>query len=240
MGWSYNFWMGNFYPKGLTSAEFLTEYSKHFDTVEVDSTFYGIPYESTVLRWKAQTPPDFWFSLKFPRTITHEKMLKDCEQDVEGFIERISLLQGKLGPLLLQFPYGFKPEHLHVLNGLLPNLPKGHRFVVEVRNKKLLDDNLYSLLRNNGVALAIVDHPLMPKLDETTADFAYIRWEGDRRKVKGTVGEIEVERNNDIRAWAEKIKTLLDNSMEVFGYFSKYYSGHPPSDAKQLLQLLNY
>jgi len=240
MGWSYNFWMGNFYPKGLTSAEFLTEYSKHFDTVEVDSTFYGIPYESTVLRWKAQTPPDFWFSLKFPRTITHEKMLKDCEQDVEGFIERISLLQGKLGPLLLQFPYGFKPEHLHVLNGLLPNLPKGYRFVVEVRNKKLLDDNLYSLLRNNGVALAIVDHPLMPKLDETTADFAYIRWEGDRRKVKGTVGEIEVERNNDIRAWAEKIKTLLDNSMEVFGYFSKYYSGHPPSDAKQLLQLLNY
>ena len=223
----------------MAASEFLAEYSKHFDTVEVDSTFYGIPYKSTVIRWKAQTYADFSFSLKFPRAITHEKMLKDCEKDVERFIERISLLQGKLGPLLLQFPYGFKPEHLHVLNDFLPSLPKGYRFVVEVRNKNLLDDNLYSLLRKNGVALAIVDHPFMPKLDATTADFTYIRWEGDRRKVKGTLGEVEVDRNNDIMAWAKKITTFLDNSMEVFGYFSKYYSGHPPSDAKQLQKFLH-
>jgi uncharacterized protein YecE (DUF72 family) len=126
-----------------------------------------------------------------------------------------------------------------VLNDFLPSLPKGYRFVVEVRNKNLLDDNLYSLLRKNGVALAIVDHPFMPKLDATTADFTYIRWEGDRRKMKGTLGEVKVDRNNDIMAWAKKIKTSLDNSMEVFGYFSKYYSGHPPSDAKQLLKFLH-
>jgi uncharacterized protein YecE (DUF72 family) len=232
--------VGNFYSKGLTATEFLAEYSKHFDTVEVDSTFYGIPYESTVIRWKDQTPSDFLFSLKFPKAITHEKMLRDCEEDVRRFIERISLLQGKLGPLLLQFPYGFKPEHLYMLNAFLPTLPKGYRFVVEVRNKKLLDDKLYSLLRKNDVALAIVDHPFMPNLDAATTDFAYIRWEGDRRKVKGTLGKVEVDRSNDIVTWAEKIKTFLDNSIEVFGYFSKYYSGYPPSDAKQLLQLLNY
>ncbi len=239
MGWSYDFWVGNFYHKGLKATDFLAEYSKHFDTVEVDSTFYGIPYESTVIRWKDQTPSDFLFSLKFPKAITHEKMLKDCEEDVRRFIERISLLQGKLGPLLLQFPYGFKAEHLRVLNDFLPSLPKGHRFVVEVRNKKLLDDKLYSLLRENGVALAIVDHPFMPKLEATTADFAYIRWEGDRRKVKGTLGKVEVDRSNDTVTWTEKIKTFLDNSIEVFGYFSKYYSGHPPSDARQLLKLLH-
>jgi len=240
MGWSYDFWMRNFYPQGLKATEFLAEYSNHFDTVEVDSTFYGIPYKSTVIRWKAQTPTDFLFSLKFPKVITHDKMLKDWEEDAHRFIERISLLQGKLGPLLLQFPHGFKPEYLHILNDFLPSLPKGHRFAVEVRNKKLLDDKLYSLLRENEVAFAIVDHPFMPKLDVTTADFAYIRWEGDRRKVKGTLGKVEVDRNNDIMAWAERIKTFLDNSIEVFGYFSKYYSGYPPSDAKQLLQLINH
>jgi uncharacterized protein YecE (DUF72 family) len=240
MGWSYDFWVGNFYPNGLAASEFLAEYSKHFDTVEVDSTFYGVPYETTVNRWKAQAPSDFLFSLKFPKSITHEKVLKDCEEDVRRFTERISLLEGKLGPLLLQFPYGFKPEHLHALNDFLPTLPKEYHFVVEVRNKKLLDDNLYSLLRENGVALAIVDHPFMPKLDVTTADFTYIRWEGDRRKVKGTLGKVEVDRNNDIVTWAEKIKTFLDNSIEVFGYFSKYYSGHPPSDAKRLLKLLHH
>jgi len=238
MGWSYDFWVGNFYPKGLTSAEFLTEYPKHFDTVEVDSTFYGVPYKSTVMRWKAQTPADFLFSLKFPKVITHEKMLKDCEEDVERFVERISLLQGKLGALLLQFPYGFKPKHVSLLSDFLPMLPKGFRYVVEVRNKKLLEDKLYSLLRENGVALAIVDQPYMPKIEAVTADCTYIRWEGDRRKVKGTLGEIEIDRTNDLIGWTQKIKKFLDNSLEVFGYFSKYYSGYPPADAKQLLKLL--
>jgi uncharacterized protein YecE (DUF72 family) len=238
MGWSYDFWMNDFYPKGTTAKEFLTEYSKHFDTVEVDSTFYGVPYESTILRWKAQTPANFLFSLKFPKAITHEKMLKNCEEDLKRFTERISLLQDKLGPSLLQFPYAFKPEHLPLLSDFLPTLPKKQRFVVEVRNKKLLDNNLFSLLRDNGVAFAIVDQPFIPRLHETTADFTYIRWEGDRRKVKGTLGKLEIDRKNNVIDWAEKIRGFLGNSIEVFGYFSKYYSGYPPSDAEQLLELL--
>jgi uncharacterized protein YecE (DUF72 family) len=236
MGWSYDFWTGDFYPKGMTATEFLGEYSKRFDTVEVDRTFYGVPYESTVLRWKAQTPANFLFSLKVPKAITHEKMLKNCDDDVKRFTERISLLQDKLGPLLLQFPYAFKPEHLPLLSDFLPTLPKKHRFVVEVRNKKLLDDSLLSLLRDNGVAFAIVDQPFMPRLYETTADFTYIRWEGDRRKVKGTLGEVEIDRKNDIVAWVDRIRRFLDNSIEVFGYFSKYYTGYPPSDGEQLLR----
>jgi uncharacterized protein YecE (DUF72 family) len=237
MGWSYNFWAGDFYQKGLAAAEFLTEYSKHFDTVEVDSTFYRIPNTSMVAKWRAQTPEHFLFSAKFPRIITHQKMLRNCEEDVGRFIDRISQLQRKLGPLLLQFPSTFKPEHTHLLRDFLPSLPKGHRLVVEVRNENMMNERLYSLLRENGVALALVDSALMPISDAITSDFTYIRWEGNRKKAKGTMGKTEVDRAEDIKRWAEKIRRLLDVQGEVFGYFSKYYSGSPTNDATQLLKL---
>ena len=237
MGWSYGFWVGNFYPRGLRPGEFLAEYSKRFETVEVNNTFYRVPSENALLKWRNQTPEGFLFSAKFPQIITHKKMLKDCEAELEFFIKRISLLQEKAGPLLLQFPPSFGPEKAILLRDFLPKLPNGHRYVVEVRNRKLLDDKLYSLLRENRIDLAI--SPLMPQTEQVTADFVYIRWEGDRRKVNGALGKVEVDRTDDIRRWAEKIVKLSDETREVFGYFSKYYSGHPPTDAGQLVESLD-
>jgi uncharacterized protein YecE (DUF72 family) len=239
MGWSYDFWAGSFYPKDLAPENYLSEYAKHFDTVELDNTFYRIPSKDTVANWRDHTPKDFVFSVKFPRRITHEKMLRDCEDIVRVFLERVSLLQDKLGPLLLQFPYAFKPEHVNLLRDSLSALPKTHRFVVEVRNKKLLNEGLYSLLRENKTAFALVEQPFMPSTEVMTSDFVYIRLEGDRRKVNGTIGKVEIDRTDDTKRWAEKIRKFLDANTEVFVYFSKFYSGHPPTDAKQLAELLS-
>jgi uncharacterized protein YecE (DUF72 family) len=238
MGWSYDFWVGNLYSKEAKTDEYLTEYAQHFDSVEVDSTFYRIPSEATVRKWFDQTPSGFIFSLKFPRVITHIKMLKDCQPETEAFFRHISRLGSKLGPLLLQFSYAFGKNHVSSLEEFLANLPQKHRIAVEVRNKGLLNDEFYSLLRRREVALAWVDSPFMPKLEVITADFAYIRWEGDRRKVNGLLGKVETDRVGDIEAWAGKVRRLLDDSMEVYGYFSKYYSGYPPTDAGQLLGLM--
>ena len=238
MGWSYDFWTDNFYSRDLAPESFLSEYAKHFDTVEVDNTFYRIPSKDTVAKWRDHTPANFLFSAKFPRRITHEKMLRDSVETANVFLERTSLLGDKLGPLLLQFPYAFKPEHMGLLRDFLSTLPKPRRFVVEVRNKKLLQEELYSLLRDNRTALAMVEQPFMPTTEVVTSDFVYIRLEGDRRKVKGILGKVEVDRADDIKRWAEKIKKLLDLPTDVFVYFSKFYSGYPPADAKQLLELL--
>jgi uncharacterized protein YecE (DUF72 family) len=238
MGWSYDFWVGKLYPEGTASKDFLSEYSKHFNTVEIDSTFYRIPSRETVVKWREQTPEGFLFSAKFPRIITHVKMLQKCEDEVKVFIERISELQNKLGPLLLQFPSAFKPEHIHLLRDFLPTLPKKHRLVVEVRNRKLLEDHFYSVLKENGVVLALVDSPFMPSAEVIRGDFAYVRWEGDRRKVKGLLGQVEIDRTNRIKEWAKRIKAFLDTSKDVFGYFSKYYSGYPSNDADQLLSFI--
>ena len=238
MGWSYKFWVEKLYSKGTNSSNYLTDYSEHFDTVEVDNTFYRIPAKETVIKWRDQTPPEFFFSAKFPQVITHVKMLKNCQMETDRFIEGISGFENKLGPLLLQFPSTFGDAHIDELNDYLSNLPDGYRFAVEARNRKILTDKFYSVLRDNGVALALVDSPFMPEISEITADFVYVRWEGDRRKVKGTLGKVEVDRTEDVKKWSEKIKLFTEDSNEVFGYFSKYYSGFPPADAKELLSLL--
>jgi len=238
MGWSYEFWRGNFYPQDMKIGEALREYSKRFNAVEIDSSFYRIPSQKTVKNWREETPEDFVLTAKFPRKVTHIKMLRDCEDEVEVFIRNISLLGEKLGPLLLQFPSSFKPDNFKLLKDFLDALPKGRRYTVEVRNKNWFNDEFYSLLRDNGVALALLEHPWLPKIDVVTSDFVYVRWEGDPRKVSGTTGKVERERTADVEKWVPRIK-MMSADHDVFGFFSKYFSGHPPTDAKLMVDLLN-
>jgi len=235
MGWSYGFWLGKLYPEDTASSAFLSEYAKHFNTVELDNTFYRIPSVGAVENWKAQTPDGFLFSAKFPRLITHVKMLQDCQSQVDAFLERMSRLRDKLGPLLVQLPPNFKSERFDHLRDFVISLPKGFRFAVEVRNKSMLEERLYAVLRENNVALTWVDHPYLPEITVRTADFAYIRWEGDRKKVNGTLGRKEIDRTERTKVWADRVTNHLESSLDVFGYFSKYYSGYPPADADQLL-----
>ncbi len=238
IGWSYTFWKGNFYPYKTASRDFLSYYATKFDTVEVDSTFYRIPTEQAITNWKNQTPKNFLFSLKFPRIITHIKMLKDCERETNIFLERTKLLEEKLGALLLQFPPTFGINHLNDLNDFLRKLPIQNRYVVEVRDEAFNKEEFYSVLRANNVALAWVDSPNMPQLEEVTSDFLYVRWEGDRSKVKGTLGKIEADIEESLKIWANKLKPFLNHQRHLFGYFGKYYSGYPPSDIYSLLKLL--
>ena len=122
-------------------ADFLGAYAQHFDTVEVDSTYYRIPSESMVRNWRARTPPGFTFAAKFPQVITHEKVLQDCREELANFLRTMSLLEDRLGPLLLQFPYFNKkafarPEDfLARLTPFLEELPGGFQYALEVRNK---------------------------------------------------------------------------------------------------------
>ena len=138
----------------------------------------------------------------------------------------------------MQFPPSFGVEHLPDLADYLKSLPKPNRYVVEVRDEAFLNEEFYSLLKTNGAAFAWVDSPNMPTVMQETADFLYIRWEGDRKKVNGTLGRKEADQSEGLRVWAEKIKPYLNSGTQVHGYFGKYYSGYPPSDINSLLGLL--
>ncbi len=124
-GFAFDDWVGPFYPEGTPKKAYLEAYSRNFRTVEIDSTFYGVPRVSTVEGWYQRTPPGFRFAAKFPRVITHEKMLVDTERETETFIRVMELLGDKLGVLTLQFSYEFEPKYLDRLDAYLGSLPAG-------------------------------------------------------------------------------------------------------------------
>ncbi len=238
MGWSYDFWKGTLYSQNASVDQFLTEYSRHFDTVEVNSTFYRIPLETTVTKWKRQTHENFLFAAKFPRSVTHVKTLPEVKSETERFLRVMSGLGSKLGPLLLQFPITFGQKQTNLLSDFLATLPTNLRYAVEIRNEKLQGSPLHSILNEHNVALVLLDTSSSPSKWEVTSNFAYIRWKGNRKKVKGTIGKTELVRTRDYPLWAERIFELMKSVDEVFGYFSKYYSGNPVDDANHLIENL--
>src|SRR5260370_42258368 len=105
---SANGWQSTFYPAGMKSGDYLKFYGTQFQTVEVDSTFYGTPSAATVEKWYEKTPPDFVFAAKVPQVITHEKVLVDCDSEFEEFVKTMEILGPKLGPLVFQFPFFYR------------------------------------------------------------------------------------------------------------------------------------
>jgi uncharacterized protein YecE (DUF72 family) len=253
--WSTKDWVGSVYTQGTKPAEYIREYATHFDTVEIDSTFYAVPRRSTIEGWRDRTPESFVFAAKAPQVITHEKLMKNCERDATEFLDAMSLLGDRLGPIVFQFPYYAKrrgvtvDEFVSRLDPFLGQLPKDQfRFVVEVRNKTWYSRQLLDVLGNHGVTLAFIEHPWMWRSDQLhkreglfTGPFAYIRWLGDRKgieEITKTWSEPVVDRQADLARWVPLIKNALDNQMDVFGYVNNHYSGHAPGDVYLLRELM--
>src|SRR4051812_2772782 len=141
-GWNYDAWIGPFFPSGTRPVDFLSVYSRAFDTVEVDSTFYAIPPSKTVRGWAERTPRDFKFALKMPQEITHERRLRDVADVTALFFERVRELEDKLGPILIQLGPDFGPVELPALAGFLPTLPSDIQFAIEFRQRGWIHDGL--------------------------------------------------------------------------------------------------
>lgn len=241
-------WPGTFYPAGMKSSEYLSFYATQFKTVEIDSTYYGTPSAATVSRWYQETPPDFIFAAKVPQVVTHEKVLVGCDAEFNEFVKTMSALGEKLGPLVFQFPFFDrckfpKPEgFLAVLGQFLKKLPADHKFAVEIRNKTWLDGRFTDLLREHNVPLALTDTSSMPRpwemksdLDLITADFAYVRWLGDRKGIEAlttTWGKTIIDRRDDLKNWVELFRQLVSRDLKVYAYANNHYAGHGPGTVK--------
>ncbi|UCE24306.1 MAG: DUF72 domain-containing protein, partial [Candidatus Zixiibacteriota bacterium] len=152
-GFSYRDWLGNFYPQFCPQADFLQFYASRFMTVEIDATFYRIPTAETVRKWARTTPDNFRFAAKFPRTVTHEGDLQSRIESARDFTSVMEDLGVKRGPLLLQFPYSFRPDQKEILKAILESLPEGGMFAVELRNRKWLDEKeILKLLDEKNIA----------------------------------------------------------------------------------------
>jgi uncharacterized protein YecE (DUF72 family) len=247
-------WEGSFYPEGMKPADYLNYYAQKFDTVEVDSTYYRTPSEAMVKRWYVQTPKDFLFALKVVQTITHEKVLADCDDDLKHFLAAADQLGEKLGPLLFQFPYFNKkafpnPDAFFArLEPFVKKLPRGYRFAVEIRNKYWLVPKFADMLRARGIAMALIDHPWMPrpaeifkKSDPLTADFTYIRLLGDRKGIEEkteTWDKTIVDRKGELAEWVEIIRKVHQRKVQIFAYANNHYAGHAPATVRVLERML--
>ena len=241
-------WEGSFYPADLKPGEAIRHYAEHFDTVEVDSTFYRAPNPRVVEGWREKTPPGFVFALKVPRTITHEKVLAGCEKEFWEFLAAIDPLGDKIGPLLFQFPYfnkkafGSVDPFLERLAPFLGQLPSAYRYVVETRNKAWLKPTFLDLLRGNKVALALVDHPWMPRakewaerFDSITADFTYVRWLGDRKGIEEqtkTWDQTIVDRTADLQDWIEVMRGFQQRQIRIYAFANNHYAFHAPDTVR--------
>jgi uncharacterized protein YecE (DUF72 family) len=248
-----NGWPGTFYPAGMKPADYLTFYATKFKTVEIDSTYYGPPSSSTVTGWRDKTPPDFIFSAKVPQAITCDKVLVDCEAEFHQFITTMDILGEKLGPLVLQFPYFERwkfpkqEDFLAVLRPFLEKLPTDHKFAIEIRNKTWFNAVLADLLRDYKIALVLQDSPLMPRpwefkeeVDFVTADFVYVRWLGDRKRIEeqtNTWDKTVVDRHEDLTKWVELFRQFLSRDLKVYAYANNHYAGNSPATVKLFWEL---
>src|SRR4029079_726784 len=154
-GWNYEAWIGPFYPVNTRPADFLSVYSRAFDTVEVDSTFYGVPAPTTIESWASRTPPEFVFSLKMPQEVTHEQRLRDTIGVSEQFFGYIRRLRPKVGPILVQLGPDFEPGELPALVDFIGKVPRDLRFAIEFRHRGWITDRVLALLRDRNILLAI-------------------------------------------------------------------------------------
>ncbi len=229
-GWNYPHWRGVFYPPGLLSSQWLEYYAQHFDTVEINATFYGRPRASTLEKWYHVTPPGFLFSVKASRYITHIKRLKDVEDPLDRLYQDIKPLREKLGVILFQFPPNlpFQREQvkafLKLLNSSIPT-------TIEVRHQSFHTPEFFQLLKKHNVAFCISDTAgKYPSLAfQITADFTYIRLHGSRI-LYASCYTLE-----ELQEWVQRIKSW---GVDAYVYFDNDAHGYAPLNAAQLKETL--
>jgi uncharacterized protein YecE (DUF72 family) len=231
-GWNYDDWRGNLYPEGLGKGRWLRRYAEEFDTVEVNSTFYRLASRDAVARWVKETPDDFLFAAKASRYLTHIRRLRDIEQGIERYYERIEPLarSPKLGPIVWQLPANFKAD-AELLAGVLPKLPTG-RHCFEFRHASWFRQEVYDLLGKHGAALVIGDHPKWPfQARELTTDWTLVRLHHGHRGRRGNYSESEIEE------WARRIAQWRRRA-EVLVYFNNDWEGFAVENARSLRRRL--
>jgi uncharacterized protein YecE (DUF72 family) len=233
-GWSYDEWVGKFYPNKSTPK--LTHYSGIFQTVEVDSSFYTIPNPNVAFGWVKHTPEDFRFSLKLPKTITHEMKLRDerVEEELRTFFKVLSPLvsSNKIGVILVQLPPSMRQD-LQTLRRFLELLPRDDmKFAVEFRHRSWWNEETWEVLKSFGVANTMVDEPLLPSQVVVTAPFAYIRWHGRGERVWYDYRYSKSE----ILTWAHKIRSV--RARELFGYWNNHFHANAVLNCLEMMDAL--
>ena len=231
-GYHYKHWIGKFYPKSLKPHEMLGFYTQHFDTVELNNSFYRLPSREAFENWRDSTPKGFCVAVKANRYITHMKKLKDPEAGLSNFLPRAEALEKKLGPIAFQLPPNWNCDTGRLAE-FLEHLPKGQRYSFELRDRSWHTVEVYDLLRRYNAAFCIYELAGFQSPLEITADFTYIRLHGPKeRAYQGSYSRASLMK------WARRIGELCEELKSVFLYFDNDEAGYAARNAAQLKRLL--
>jgi uncharacterized protein YecE (DUF72 family) len=245
-GYSFRDWVGPFYPPGTKPGDFLPHYCRHFEAVEVNSTYYGIPHPRVLEQMQRKTPPNFHFTVKLNRAMTH-----DSSRDPRLYQEFLAVLEplkqaGKYDGLLAQFPWGFKrtPDSLAHLGALRELLP-GEPLFVEFRHDSWLVPGFEEWLREKGLGYCSVDEPrlrgLIPPIARITSQDAYVRFHGrNARNWWGGPGDrYDYEYSEgELREWLQKITELAERARRTYLFFNNCHAGQAARNAKLMQELI--
>lgn len=245
-GWSYDDWVGTFYPKGITSKDFLYYYSNVFYTNEINTTFYNIPSRWVVNNWMKRTPKEFLFTAKVPQVITHKHKLdlERCSADLDYFLGVMDPLiaSKKLLAFLIQLPPSFKKdEHFGALKDFVKNWPddwkeRGYYLAIEFRDLSWMKEDTFEYLRKNELTYCAVIEPLLPpRMDVTNPEFVYIRFHGFGKKIWFNYFFSEEE----IKNYSMSIKEVIQKSKRVGIYFNNHFTGYATKNSLMMMKALN-
>ena len=228
-GWNYSDWRSRFYPDKLAQNKWLGYYAAHFDTVEINNSFYRLPEKRTFESWRDQSPDTFVFAVKASRYLTHIKKLKDPEEPLDRLLSHSAGLGAKRGPILYQLPPRWRAD-VDRLEHFLKLLPKDVRSALEFRDNSWQTEEVWSLLERYSAAYCIMDHPGLPLHVKTTADFSYVRMHYGESMRGNYSGE-------QLKVWAGRIEKLLKNG-DVYVYFNNDQRGFAVKNAVALKRML--
>ncbi|MCD2323771.1 DUF72 domain-containing protein [Sphingomonas sp. IC-56] len=230
-GWIYPHWRGRFYPDRLAVKNWFAFYAEHFDTVEINNSFYRLPKPETFDAWAAQAPGGFRYAVKANRFLTQAKKLKDCEEPLERMMPAIRHLGQTLGPILYQLPPRFR-LNLERLDSFLQLAPKDVTNVFEFRDKSWYIDEVFALLERHGASFCAHDMPELQSPALAVGPIAYVRFHGGEGKYWGRYSD---ER---LLAWADWMVAEARGGREVWAYFNNDIDAHAIHDAQTLKAMI--
>lgn len=226
-GWEYDHWRGTFYPVDLPKERWLEHYVTHFETVELNASFYRLPAASTFGRWAGRVPSGFRFAVKASRYLTHVKRLNDPEEPLDRLWSRANRMGDRLGPMLYQLPPRWRPN-LERLGQFLEALPRGVDQAVEFRDSRWYRPEVLALLEQHRVALCLHDMPGSATQPMPVGPLVYLRFHGAGMRYAGRYPDATIE------AWAERIGTWIEEGRPVWAYFNNDGGGQAVTDAVRL------
>lgn len=230
-GWHYGHWRGPFYPPGLPVSRWLDYYAQHFDSVEVNNSFYHLLAPATVSEWYRDVPDHFLFAVKGSRYITHNKKLSDPKESLARFFAPVRRFRDKLGPIVFQLPprWGCNAERLRLF---LRALPKTRRFAFEFRDASWHNDEVYELLARANAAFCIFEIAGFCSPLVASADFVYVRLHGPGAKYEGDYPR------RTLNQWAARIRAWTQERKDVHLYFDNDQAGYAAKNALTIRDLI--